>query len=74
MTYIESFINRNPLHSPTIAAIKRPDGRVLTSTMLGELNGKSIATLNQVFDVALATLAADGSVRIAFPRQEASYV
>lgn len=67
--YIESWIDRSPKESPVVAAIKRPDGRVMTSAMLGAISSPSrpLATLANVYDVALAALFKDGAVTISFP-------
>lgn len=65
--YVNTWINEETVSKPCVALIRRPDGRTLTSAMLGELNGKMLASLGEVLDVALATLQGDGSVSIKFP-------
>lgn len=67
--YIESWIDRSPKESPVVAAIKRLDGRVMTSAMLGSISSptRPLATLANVYDVALAALFKDGTVTITFP-------
>jgi len=66
-SYIQSRIDAPIGDKATEALLVRNDGRALTSAMLGELNGRALATLDQIFDVALAMLANDGTITIKFP-------
>ena len=67
--YMVEFNERSPLDKPCVAVIVRSEERSMTSAMLGELNGRRLATLGQTLDVALATLEIDGEVTVKFPRQ-----
>jgi len=65
--YMTTWIDMPMSDKPTVALITRPDGRQMTSAMLGEMNGVMLATLGQVFDLAWAMLQNDGTVSVKFP-------
>lgn len=67
--YIESRLAQTPANASVVGYIKRPDGRILTSAMLGamEATPKAYCTLSSFLDVALATLSIDSTVTISFP-------
>lgn len=67
--YMEAFNEESMLAKSCVAIVKRPDGRCLTSAMLGVVNNRPFATLGQTFDLALATLELDGEVAIKFANQ-----
>ena len=67
--YHVSFIGEALTEKSIIGAIKRPDGRIMTSAMLGSLSSpeRPLAKLGDFLDIAMATLASDGEVTLSFP-------